>query len=57
MFVMLTTTLSEFRKHIKRYFDSVTKHEMSSKLNKRRLDSAIEKLKSGNASSINLIED
>jgi antitoxin YefM len=84
---MLTTTLSDFRKDIKRYFESVTQdfetliinrgkdngivimslaeynslcatqHEMSSKVNERRLDSAIEKLKSGNSSSKNLIEE
>jgi antitoxin YefM len=74
---MLTTTLSDFRKDIRRYLDSVTnnfetliinrgkdsgvviisleeynslnatQHELSSKLNESRLDSAIEKLKSG----------
>lgn len=84
---MLTTTLSDFRKDIKRYFDRVTQnfetliinrgkdngivimslaeynslcatqHEMSSKENERRLDSAIEKLKSGTSSSKNLIEE
>jgi antitoxin YefM len=84
---MLTTTLSDFRKDIKRYFDSVTQnfetllinrgkdngivimslaeynslcatqHELSSKANERRLDSAIEKLKSGNSSAKNLIEE
>jgi antitoxin YefM len=84
---MLTTTLSDFRKDIKRYFDRVTQnfetliinrgkdngivimslaeynslcatqHEMSSKENERRLDSAIEKLKSGISSSKNLIEE
>jgi antitoxin YefM len=84
---MLTTTLSDFRKDIKRYFDSVTQnfetllinrgkdngivimslaeynslcatqHELSSKENERRLDSAIEKLKSGNSSAKNLIEE
>ena len=72
---MLTTTLSDFRKDIKHYIDSVienfetliinrgkdsgivvmslaeynslcaTQHEMSSITNKKRLDSAIEKLK------------
>lgn len=71
---MLTTTISNFRKDIKKYFDSVAKnfetliinrgkesgvvimsleeynsllatnHELSSKTNERRLDSAIEKL-------------
>lgn len=84
---MLTTTLSDFRKDIKRYFDRVTQnfetliinrgkdkgivimsleeynslhatqHEMSSKENERRLDAAIEKLKSGNSSSKTLIEE
>lgn len=84
---MLTTTLSNFRKDIKLYFDRVTQnfetliinrgkdngivimslaeynslcatqHEMSSKENERRLDSAIEKLKSGNSSAQNLIEE
>ena len=34
-----------------------TQHEMSSKVNERRLDSAIEKLKSGNTSTQNLIEE
>ena len=34
-----------------------TQHEMSSKENERRLDSAIEKLKSGNSSTQNLIEE
>ncbi len=81
---MLTTTLSDFRKDIKQYFDRVTQnfetliinrgkdngvvimslaeynslcttnHEMSSKVNERRLDSAIEKLKSGNSFSKNV---
>ena len=84
---MLTTTLSDFRKDIKLYFDRVTQnfetliinrgkdngivimslaeynslcatqHVMSSKVNERRLDSAIEKLKSGNSSTKNLIEE
>ena len=84
---MLTTTLSEFRKDIKRYFDNVTQnvetliinrgkdngivimslaeynslcatqHEMSSKVNERRLDSSIEKLKYGNSTSKNLMEE
>jgi len=84
---MLTTTLSDFRKDIKRYFDNITqnvetliinrgkdngivimslaeynslcatKHEISSKENERRLDSAIEKLKSGNSTGKNLIEE
>ena len=34
-----------------------TQHEMSSNENERRLDSAIEKLKSGNSSTKNLIEE
>ncbi len=85
--IMLTTTLSDFRKDIKRYFDRVTQnfetlvinrgkdngvvimslaeynslcatnHEMSSKVNERRLDSAIEKLKSGNSFSKKLTEE
>ena len=85
--VMLTTTLSDFRKDIKRYFDNVTQnvetliinrgkdngivimslaeynslcatqHEISSKENERRLDSAIEKLKSGNSTGKNLMEE
>jgi len=84
---MLTTTLSDFRKDIKLYFDRVTQnfetliinrgkdngivimslaeynslcatqHEMSSKENEKRLDSAIEKLKSGKSSTKNLIEE
>ncbi len=74
---MITTTISDFRKDIKRYLDRVTKdfetliinrgkdngvviisldeynsltatqHELSSKSNEKRLDSAIEKLKAG----------
>lgn len=84
---MLTTTLSDFRKNIKRYLDNVTQnvetliinrgkdngivimslaeynslcatqHEISSKENERRLDSAIEKLKSGNSTGKNLMEE
>jgi len=84
---MLTTSISDFRKDIKRYFDDVTqnfetliinrgkdngvvimslaeynsliatKHELSSKENEKRLDSATEKLKSKNATSQNLIEE
>jgi len=84
---MLTTSISDFRKDIKRYFDTVTQnfetliinrgkdngvvimslseynslcstqHELSSKENERRLDSAIEKLKSGNSSKKNLLEE
>lgn len=84
---MLTTTLSDFRKDIKRYFDRVTQnfetliinrgkdngvvimslaeynslcatqHELSSKENEKRLDLAIEKLKSGKSSRKKLIEE
>jgi antitoxin YefM len=84
---MLTTTISDFRKDIKRYFDKVTQnfetliinrgkdngivimslaeynslcatqHELSSKANEQRLDSAIEKLKSANSNSQNLLEE
>ncbi|MEX0983404.1 MAG: type II toxin-antitoxin system Phd/YefM family antitoxin, partial [Bacteroidales bacterium] len=73
---MITTTITNFRKDIKHYLDSVTKnfetliihrgkdsgvviisldeynsltatqHELSSKINEKRLDSAIEKLRS-----------
>ncbi len=74
---MITASISDFRKDIKRYLDNVTKnfetliinrgkdngvvvisldeynsltatqHELSSKANEQRLDSAIEKLQSG----------
>ncbi len=83
---MLTATISDFRKDIKRYLDrvtenfetliinrgkdngvvimsldeynslSATQHELSSKVNERRLDSAIEKLKNGNSFQKELIE-
>ncbi len=83
---MITTTISDFRKDIKRYLDSVTKnfetliinrgkdngvvimsldeynsltetqHELSSKSNERRLDSAIEKLKSGKSFEKNILD-
>ncbi len=83
---MLTTTLSDFRKDIKHYIDSVienfetliinrgkdsgivvmslaeynslcsTQHELSSKSNKKRLDSAIEKLKSGDSFTKDLVD-
>ena len=83
---MLTTTISDFRKDIKRYLDSVTKnfetliinrgkdtgvvimsldeynslcttqHELSSKVNEHRLDSAIEKLKSDSSFSKDLLD-
>lgn len=84
---MLTTSISDFRKDIKRYFDKVTqnfetliinrgkdngvvimslaeynslcatKHELLSKENEKRLDAAIGKLKSGNSTSKNLLEE
>jgi len=84
---MLTTTISDFRKDIKRYLDSVTEnfetliinrgrdkgvvilsldeynsltstqHELSSKVNERRLDSAIEKLESGSSFHKDLIDE
>lgn len=84
---MQTTTVSDFRKNIKAYLDSVVKnvetliinrgkdsgivvmslqeynslmatnHELSSRKNELRLDSAIEKLKSGKAFDKDLIED
>ncbi|MFO7879872.1 MAG: type II toxin-antitoxin system prevent-host-death family antitoxin [Bacteroidales bacterium] len=83
---MLTTSISDFRKNIKKYLDSVTKnfetliinrgkgsgvviisldeynsltatqHEMSSKENEARLDTAIEKLKQGSSFPKDLIE-
>jgi len=83
---MLTTTISDFRKDIKRYLDRVTEnfetliinrgkdtgvvvmsldeynsltathHELSSKANEKRLDSAIEKLKKGISFPKDLIE-
>jgi len=83
---MLTTTISDFRKDIKRYLDRVTEnfetliinrgkdngvvimsldeynslsstqHELSSKTNEKRLDSAIEKLKKGSSFQKDLIE-
>ena len=83
---MITTTISDFRKDIKRYLDSVTKnfetliinrgkdngvvimsldeynsltatqHELSSKSNEKRLDSAIEKLKSGDSFKKRLLD-
>lgn len=86
MIVMLTTTISDFRKDIKRYLDRVTDnfetliinrgkdsgvvimsldeynsltathHELSSKVNEKRLDSAIEKLKKGASFQKDLIE-
>jgi len=84
---MLTTTISDFRKDIKRYLDNVTKnfetliinrgkdngvviislaeynslkatqHELSSKVNEQRLDTAIEKLKNNSSFKKDLIEE
>ena len=84
---MITTSISDFRKDIKRYLDSVTKnfetliinrgkdngvvvisldeynsltatqHELSSKVNEQRLDSAMEKLQSGKSFEKKLIEE
>ena len=83
---MITTTISDFRKDIKRYLDRVTEnfetliinrgkdtgvviisldeynslyatqHELSSKTNEKRLDSAIDKLKKGSSFQKDLIE-
>ena len=83
---MITTTISDFRKDIKRYLDNVTlnfetliinrgkdtgvvimsideynslsatQHELSSRVNVKRLDSAIEKLKSEQSFSKDLLE-
>ncbi|HNR09246.1 MAG TPA: type II toxin-antitoxin system prevent-host-death family antitoxin [Saprospiraceae bacterium] len=83
---MLTTTISEFRKDIKKYLDQVTEgydtlilnrgkdsgvvimsleeynsltathHELSSKKNEMRLDSAIEKLKKKDSFERELLE-
>ena len=83
---MLTTTISDFRKDIKSYFDKVsnnfetliinrgkdsgvvimsleeynslqaTQHELTSKANEMRLDSAIEKLTKGKSFNKDLIE-
>ena len=84
---MITASISDFRKDIKRYLDNVTKnfetliinrgkdngvviisldeynsltatqHELSSISNEKRLDSAIEKLQSGNSFEKKLIEE
>ena len=83
---MITTTISDFRKDIKRYLDRViknfetliinrgkdngvvimsldeynsltaTQYELSSQLNEKRLDSAIQKLKSGESFEQNLVD-
>jgi antitoxin YefM len=84
---MITATISDFRKNIKRYLDKVsenfetliinrgrdkgivilsleeynslqaTSHEMSSKANQERLDSAIGKLNQGSSFEKELIEE
>lgn len=84
---MITTSISDFRKDIKRYLDNVTKnfetliinrgknsgvviisleeynsltatqYELSSKSNEKRLDTAIEKLQSGDSFQKKLIEE
>jgi antitoxin YefM len=84
---MLTTTISDFRKDIKRYLDKVTgssetliinrgkdngvvimslseynalcatQHELASRVNEKRLDSAIEKLKNDASFAKDLIEE
>ena len=84
---MVVTSISDFRKDIKSYFDRVSKnfetliinrgkdsgivmmsldeynslmatnYELSSKANEQRLDSAVEKLKTGKSFSKNLIEE
>lgn len=83
---MITTTISDFRKDIKKYLDNVTlnfetliinrgkdtgvvimsideynslratQHELSSRANEKRLDSAIEKLKNGKSFSKDLLD-
>ena len=83
---MITTTISDFRKDIKKYLDNVTlnfetliinrgkdtgvvimsieeynslratQHELSSRNNEKRLDSAIEKLKSGKSFQKELLD-
>lgn len=84
---MVVTNISDFRKDIKSYFDTVAKnfetliinrgkdsgivvisleeynslmatnYELSSRLNEKRLDTAIEKLKSNQSFSKDLIEE
>ena len=83
---MLTATISDFRKNIKKYLDSVTEnfetliinrgkdsgvvvisleeynsltatqHELSSRINEKRLDSVIDKLKKGSSFEKNIYE-
>ncbi len=84
---MITTTISSFRKDIKKYLNKVTEnfetliinrgkdngvvimsldeynslyatqHELSSKINEKRLDSAIKKLKEGSSFQKDLIKE
>jgi antitoxin YefM len=84
---MITTSISDFRKDIKKYLDRVTEnfetliinrgndkgvviisleeynsltatqYELSSRSNEERLDSAIEKLKSGDSFEKNLLDE
>ena len=84
---MITTTISDFRKDIKKYLDRVTdnfetliinrgkdtgvviisieeynslrvtQHELSSRINEARLDSAIEKIKRGTSFPKDLLEE
>lgn len=86
LFYMVVAHISDFRKNVKSYFDTVsrdfetliinrgkdsgivvisleeynslmaTNHELSSRANEARLDSAISKLKSGNGFSKDLVE-
>ena len=83
---MLTATITDFRKDIRKYLDSVTnnfetliinrgkdngvvvisldeynslcstQHELSSKINEKRLDSAIDKLKGGSSFQKELLD-
>jgi antitoxin YefM len=83
---MLTATITDFRKDIRKYLDSVTnnfetliinrgkdsgvvvisleeynslcstQHELSSKINEKRLDSAIDKLKRGSSFQKELLD-
>lgn len=87
IYAMLTTTISDFRKDIKKYFDNVienfetliinrgkdsgvviisldeynslraTQHELSSRVNEKRLDSAIDKLKTGSSFEKELLDE
>ena len=86
LLIMLTASISDFRKNIKKYLDTVaenfetliihrgknsgiviisldeynsltaTQHELSSKKNEKRLDTAIEKLKKGSSFEKDIIE-